>query len=420
MRTFAAKASMFAALLMTPLLAPAQQERLPVIDLDGAVTRTLSDNPGLAALGYQVRAQEGRIVQAGVKPPPEFNVMVENVFGSGENDMLLGAQTTFSIAWILDHGVTQRRVEAETAARDLMAIDMDVSRLDAAAETARLYLDALALQTEMDYALAAIDQARATVAAITERVDVGAVPSAELARARTELARRELVREDITHETLSAYHLLAERWGLTTPDFSSVSGDILALPQPEEFAALAERVEQNPDISRFLSQQRMYEAQLRLAEAGRKPNWRVSAGVRQIETTGDHAFVFDMNVPLAKPGNNRGRLEEARANLARTRAEEAAERAHIATQLYVIYLQLQHYLEVAAALRNDIIPLHEAALAETQEAYEQGRYSYQELSTVQGELLAARDDLVTASIEAHRRMIEIERFTGVSIEATQP
>lgn len=405
------------------LLAPAfavSQQALPVLDLRQAVAKTLTANPGLSALGYQVRAQEGRILQAGVKPPPELVLNLENILGSGENDLFNGAQTTLSIAWILDHGVTARRVDAETAARDLMTVDMEVSRLDAAAETARLYLDSLALQTQMTNAVAAIAQAAATVDAIAERVDAGGAPSAELARARTELARRELVREDIEHETLAAYHLLAEQWGLATPDFANVSGTVLTLPQLQDFATLAARIEQNPSISRFVSQQRLYEAQLRLAEASRKPNWRVAAGVRQIETTGDHAFVADLTVPLAKRDYNRGRLEEARANLARTEAEEAAERAHVATNLYVIFLELQHYLEVAAELRDNIIPLHEQALAETQRAYEQGRYSYQELSTVQGELLAARDELVTTSIEAHRRLIEIERFTGLSLEATQP
>ncbi len=410
-------------LMMLLLLAPAitlAQETASVLDLNQAITKTLTENPGLNALGYQVRAQDGRILQAGVKPPPELVLSVENVLGSGENDLFNGAQTTLSIAWVLDHGITAKRVDAETAARDLLTMDLEVSRLDAAAETARLYLDSLALQTQMTNAVAAISQAEATVDAIADRVEAGGAPSAELARARTELARRELVREDIEHETLAAYHLLSEQWGLTAPDFASVSGNVLALPQLQDFDALAARIEQNPNISRFVSQQRLYEAQLRLAEASRKPNWRVSAGVRQIETTSDHAFVADINVPLARSDYNRGRLEEARANLARTEAEEAAERAHVATNLYVIYLELQHYLEVAAELRDNIIPLHEQALAETQNAYEQGRYSYQELSTVQAELLAARDDLVTTSIEAHRRMIEIERFTGVSIEATQP
>ena len=136
-------------------------------------------------------------------------------FLSGENDVLRGAQTTFSIAWILDHGVTRRRAAAENATLDLMAVDMDVSRLDAAAETARLYLNCLALQTQMLNAAAAISQAQVTVEAVADKVNAGSVPAAELARARTELATRELLREEIEHETPAAYHLLAEQWGLT-------------------------------------------------------------------------------------------------------------------------------------------------------------------------------------------------------------
>jgi len=407
-------------ILLSGLTHAQDTERQQGLGLQEAITKTLERNPSLRAFGYQLRAQEGRILQAGVKPPPELSVMVENVLGSGENDVLRGAQTTFSIAWILDHGVTRRRTAAENATLDMMAVDMDVSRLDAAAETARLYLNCLALQTQMLNAVAAISQAQVTVEAVADKVNAGSVPTAELARARTELATRELLREDIEHETLAGYHLLAEQWGLTAPDFTSVGGNVLAIPTLQDFNALVSRIEQSPDISRFLSQQRMYEAQLRLAEASRKANWRVSAGLRQLELTGDHAFVMDINVPLTRPDSNRGRLEEARANLSRTEAEAEAERVHIQTTLYVIYLELQHYIEVAAALRDNIIPLHEEALAETQNAYDIGRYSYLELATVQTDLLEARNELVDVSIEAHRRMIEIERFTGLSIEANQP
>lgn len=406
------------AALCTPSLVA--QEPIDSLALREAIARTLVSNPGLVAQGYQLRAQQGRVLQAGVKPAPELVVMVENILGTGENRLLEGAQTTLGIAWIIDHGFSARRVDAENAALDLMRADVEVSRLEAAAETARLYLDALALQTRMINAVAAIEQAQATVAAVGQRVEIGAVPAAELARARAELAQRELLREDIEHETVAAYHLLAERWGLATPDFGAVSGDVLALPSPVDFDLLKARIEQNPDITRFLPQQRLYEAQLRLAEAGRKANWRVSAGIRHMETTGDQAFVVDLNVPLVRSSSVQGRLEEARANLARTEAEAAAERVRVETALYVIYLQLQHYLHIATALRGDIIPLYESALDETQSAYEQGRYSYQELSTVQADLLAARNELVDSSIEAHRRLIEIERFTGLSIEASQP
>jgi len=398
----------------------AQQSQPMVISLTEAVGSTLMSNPALRAEGHLLRAQEARILQTSIKPAPELMVMVENVLGSGENDLLRGTQTTLSVAWILERGVRESRVAAESATLDLLTIDRDVSRLDAAAETARLYLDCLALQTEMQNAVDAIEQAAATVTAVGIRVDAGAVPAAELARARAELARRELLREDIEHETLAAYHRLAAQWGLVTPDFASVSGEVMVLPQVQAFPDLQARLNQNPDITRFLSQQRLYEAQLRLAQDSRKAPWRVSAGVRQIESTGDHAFVFDASVPLTRAGSNRGRLEEARANLARTEAEEEAERVHVGTELYVIYLELQHYMEVAAALRDTIIPLHETALADTQNAFEQGRYSYQELFTVQGELLNARKDLVDVSVQAHRRMIEIERFTGLSIEENQP
>ena len=76
-----------------------------------------------------------------------------------------------------------------------------------------------------------------------------------------------------------------------------------------------------PDIARFLSKQRVDEAELRLAEAQRKPNWRVSAGVRRLEISDDEALVANITIPLALRNRNQGRIAEAQASLAQTDAD---------------------------------------------------------------------------------------------------
>ena len=73
-------------------------------------------------------------------------------------------------------------------------------------------------------------------------------------------------------------------------------------------------------------------------------------------------------------------------------------------------------------LRDKVLPRVEQALADTQTACATGRYGYFELQLVQTEVLDTRSALVEASIDAHKRLIEIERLTGTTVlsSVTQP
>jgi len=385
------------------------------IGLNEAVARTLARNPELVAFGYQFQAQDGRVLQAGLAPNPELSLTVENALGSGEFTDMDGAETTLSIVWILERGERLRRLEAARAGVSLLDVEADIMRLDAAAETARWFFSCLSSQAQMVNAGEAVQLAQETVRAVNKRVQAGKSPQAELARAQAELARMKLNQEDFEHELLSASRRLAAQWGETRPGFNHVSGEILTLPTPDSFETLKTRISENPDLARFLSKQRVEEAEIRLARAQNKPDWRVSVGVRRLEITGDNALVANITLPLTLRNRNQGRIAEAQANLAQTDADATAARIRNETLLFVIYQELQHSLHRAKTYRDEVIPRLEQALTDTRNAYELGRYSYFEWRTVQEDLLEARHALVEASVDAHKDTIEIERLTGVRI-----
>jgi cobalt-zinc-cadmium efflux system outer membrane protein len=390
-----------------------------VINLPDAITRTLTDNPGLRAVGNQMRVQDARILQAGIKPRPELNVEVENVLGSGPNDLFHSAQTTVSIAWILERGVREKQVAAARAGATVVETEINIRRLDAAAETARRYLLCLVLQTRMVNAIEGIQLGQEAVAAIERRVSAANTPGAELARAQADLKRLELVQEDIEHELLSAYYRLAAQWGETEPNLTRVEGNLFDSPTIENFDALEAKLEQNPDITKYLSLQRLNDAQLRLEQARSRQSWRVSTGFRWLGQTSDHGFVADLTIPIGKQDSNRGRVAEARARIAQTEAEKQAVQVRLETELFVIYQELQHSIQLTDAFTNEILPLYEQALEETRIAYEAGRYSYFEWNATQRNLLAARYDLIDAAMGIYQNLIEIERLTGVSVEVPQ-
>jgi outer membrane protein, heavy metal efflux system len=385
------------------------------LSLREALDRTLERNPELVALGYGRQGVEGQLQQSRLKPNPDLHIAVQDVLGTDRFEALDSAETTVSLEWVLERGVRQRMVAAAQSGLEAYGAEVEVHRLDEAAETARRYVECLLLQARLLTRAEGVRLAEQTVGAVRRRVDATRAPQAELARAEAELARAEILEEDVEHELLSAYRELSAQWGEPQPSFATVAGEIGPLPTLDPFEALIERVDANPALLRFASQQRLDEAQLRLEQARSRPSWRVSGGLRRFEATDDQALVAGLTVPLAWKNRNQGRIAEARANVARTGAEAAAARVDIETSLFVLYQELKHDVDVAGRLTRDIIPRIDTALDGTRRLYEAGGYSYLELALVQSQLLDAREELLSVTADAHTLVIEIERLTGVSV-----
>ena len=402
------------------LFAPsATGQQVDSIDLNTAITRTLINNPSLKAEGFQTNIQEARVLQAGIKPRPQLDVQLEDFVGTDRYDLFGSSQATVSITWVLNHGLTSRQVDAARSRLSVIESERLVQRLDAAAETARRFMLCLALQAQLDNAAQGVALGEAAVAAIEQRVAAATTTQAELLRARADLRQLELTYEDFEHEVLGAYYRLSAQWGETEPDFSTVDGELLAVPELESFSDLQSRLQENPDLTKFFSEQRMNEAQLTLERARNRASWNVSAGVRRLQASQDLAFVAGISIPLGNPDINRGRVEEVRARIAQTESELAAEQVRLQTELFVLYQELVHFVELTQAISNDIVPLYQQALEETQRAYETGLLGYLELNAAQRSVMSSRYDLIEAALGVYQNLIEIERLTGVAIDVPE-
>ncbi len=240
-----------------------------------------------------------------------------DAIGSSDFRGIRSAETTVSITWAIKRGVRQRRIEAARAGLALAELDARILRLDTAADTARRFIVCLAFQERLGFASDQIDLAQQTVSAVQTRVEAGLATQAELARAG--LLRAELLREGYSHELSSARHRLSAQWGETEPDFGVVAGNVRELPELEPIKALLNRVKQNPDLARFMSRERIAEAELRVAQARGRPDWNVHAGIRRHEFSDDVALVGGVTIPIGVRDRNLGRIAEARAEMGRGR-----------------------------------------------------------------------------------------------------
>ncbi|WP_175596917.1 TolC family protein [Peristeroidobacter soli] len=385
------------------------------LGLQDAIIRSLQNNPDLKAFGYELEAQLGRVRQAGARPSPEVSLLVENALGTGARRGFDSAETTLSLGFLIEHGARQRRVDAALAGGQLLDVETTVRRLDVAAEAARRYLAILASQEELAEVNRSVQLAQETLSAVQVRVKAAKSPEAEEARAYAQIAKLRLEHEHVEHQLATAKRRLAALWGARQFEFGSVEGALLNLPRLEAYETFVERLERNPQFEMLLSERRLREAELRLAETTRRPPWQVTAGIRRFEDQSDHALVVGLTVPLPARAQTEGAIATARAQAARVDARQEALRVQLDAELFALYQELRHAHSETEVLRNDVLPRMETAVEQSRYAYERGRYGYIEWVAAQRELLEQRRALLEAAANVHRFRIEIERLTAAAL-----
>jgi cobalt-zinc-cadmium efflux system outer membrane protein len=399
-----------------PLLSLAGTAAGQTLTLAEAIERTLARNPELQVYAPRLRAAQQNESTAALRPPIELQTEVTDVFGTGRASSFDTAETTVAFSQVIELGNKRGlRVDAATAGTRLVDAERAVAELDVLAEVTRRFIHVAADQEHLAVTERATALADENVEAATTRVAAARAPEVELRRARVTRARAEVEQEHAEHELLASRRLLAAMWGDSDVTYERVSADLYALPPGEGYEALVERLVNSPDFARFASQERLRDAELRVAEAHARSNLAVRAGVRELHETRDEAFVFGVTLPLFSRSRAESEIAQARALREQTVAEREAHRVKAEAQLFELFQELRHAITESEVLRSSVLPEMEAALEATRAAFERGRYSYLEWVDAQRELVEVQRQLIDASVNAHLYRTEIERLTGEAL-----
>jgi cobalt-zinc-cadmium efflux system outer membrane protein len=387
-----------------------------MLTLKSAIAQTLARNPELRTYAPRLTAARARAGAAALRPPFELQAETQDALGTGRASGFDSAETTVAFSQVIELGDKRDlRVAAAIAGTSLVDAERAAAELDVLAEVTRRFIHVASDQEHLVVTRRATVLADENVTAATTRVAAARAPEVELRRARVTRARAGVEQEHAEHELLSSRRLLAAMWGDSEATFESVTADLYTLPQRQSYEALVARVSSNPDFARFFSEERLRDAELRVAEAHARSNLTVRAGVRELHDTNDEALVFGVTLPLFSRARSAGQIAEARALREQTAAEREAHRIKVEAQLFELFQELRHAITEAEILRGSVLPEMEAALEATRVAFERGRYSYLEWVDAQRELVEVQRQLIDASVNAHLYRTEIERLTGEAL-----
>jgi cobalt-zinc-cadmium efflux system outer membrane protein len=386
------------------------------LSLKKAITQTLEQNPRLYQYSFIKDDYSAQRQTQSLRPVIELGLEVENFAGSGDTRRLDSAETTLSLSSVIEMGgKRQARMSLMDSRLSDVQWQQQAATLDVFGKLTQVYINGLASQENIALANDALDLSRSLFKTIKRRAALGVTPEAEVMRAQVAVTRAEI--------RLAALHSKFERqkvslgsfWGETNPQFMMLTGNLFEFGTSESFEQLYSRVKQSPAIEVFASEERIRDAEVTLARTNGKSDITWQAGIRRFEESDDAALTAGFSIPLFSDKRNQG---EVKAALARRNAVEYARLdtlLQLHTKLFEAYSLRQQNIEAVEQTQNTSIPALEKALSLTRQGYENGRYSYLALITVQEELLATKQALIDAATNALVSQAVIEQLTSEAL-----
>ncbi len=211
-----------AATAVVPERAARRAERPHALTLDEAFSRTLARHPDLARFRYLRDGAQAAADEAAQSPSLNAGLQIENAPGNGAASGFDQAETTLSLASVLELGGKRAARQAIANAQlQSLTLTEEARRLDLLAEVARRFLDLLAAQSSVQIAEIELAQRERVANAAAHSGRAGASPESVRLSAEAAVARARLVRERSAAETSAATRRLRGACGTIAPGLRS-------------------------------------------------------------------------------------------------------------------------------------------------------------------------------------------------------
>jgi len=382
------------------------------LNLEKAIRLTLKKNPELKTYRHEIRAMEGRVIQAGLLPNPELSLQSEDFGGSNHFEGMDGAEHTIEMSQSVALGY--RRLKARKAASyevKLAWLDYESKRLDLIRRVKKDFTELLSVQLKLELAQELAGLAEEVLKAVSERVKAGKVSPLEEAKAKVSFSQALIEKEKNEHALRAACKRLASYWAESSASFNAI-GDFEFEPRLSSYEELTKRLSKNPDIYRWSREMKYRKSALDLEMSKKWPDIRFGGGMRYHNETDDHAFVAGISIPLPLFNRNQGSVLETREKLKKVKEDRHAAWLRVGIELSEAHKEYSIALRETDILKNDILPAAKLAFEAAQEGYRQGKLNYLDVLDAQRTLFESRIQYVEARAAYHKAVADVERLIG--------
>ena len=379
-----------------------------------AALLALQNNPNLASFNPALRASDGMILQASLKPNPTLDGQMENVLGSGNYRGFDAAESTVAVSQLIERGgKPEARRAVQTAEKALVLSDYEIARREIFTEVGQAFAQALAAQEKIDLYHELVELNESFLPEIEKRIEAGKVTAVERSRAKTAVTTARLARLQAEREFKIARLRLAATWGSTNATFEHVVGKIGDLPSVADQSSLEQRLRSHPVYQKEAKNIAKSEAEHRLALVKGKQDVTIHGGVKHFwESKDEVALVMGFSIPLPFNNSNQGEIAATAAQIEVGARQRDAALIELKAKLNTALQTLAATRTEADTITNELLPGAREAFDGVQDGYSKGRLGYLDLIEARRSLTEAKVQLLQAKAAYQEAAAEIAGLTA--------
>ncbi len=383
-----------------------------------ALQLTLRHNPALAAMAAEIEAKSGLTLQAGLLPNPQFSASASN-FANSKFQGYDGDSITLGISQLIELGGKRAaRSKAAQLDQELAIRSYDNQRIKLLSQVAAAFIQLISAQEnlKLKQELLQLSQHVAHIADV--QVRVGNVSPLQATKARISLSSAQIAVRQAERELNNQRQRLATYWADPVAAFRMAQGKLDKIQALPELSALLQRLDENPDIKRGLTEINKRRAAIELEESKAIPDITVNISGNNFIQENDYNLNAGFSMDLPVFDRNQGNIRFAAHRLRQAQSNYASVENRIRTELNNTYQALKTAWREIKTLKQDVIPNAEKAFQAAQTGYEVGEFNFLTVLDAQRTLFSVKTQYLQVLTEYHLNQIHIEQLVGHVFTAT--
>ena len=377
------------------------------LTLAEAIRLALQFSPQIVANQQELAASDGTVIQAGARPNPEIQALIEDTRRESRT-------TTVQFSQPIElGGKRSARVSVAELGRAQTAVDVEGRRAQIRADVSDAFFGAVIAQERVLLAQASAELSGRAADAASKRVQAGKVSPVDETRAKVAHAGVRVELRQAQGELRSARQRLSALLGPAAPRAQVLAWQSNALP-----ALLS------PDTSLTdvpaLRQARLEvdrrQAMVELERARRIPDVTLTLGAKRDQQVGRNQTVIGLSIPIPVLDTNRGNLLQALRLHDKAEADLQATRIRVETEWTQLSERQRSAQAEVQALKEEVLPGAESAWQAATTGFELGKFSFLDALDAQRTLFQARAQYLRALNELYRTTADIDRLLGTNTD----
>ena len=377
------------------------------LTLAEAIRLALQFSPQIVANQQELAASDGTVIQAGARPNPEIQALIEDTRRESRT-------TTVQFSQPIElGGKRSARVSVAELGRAQTAVDVEGRRAQIRADVSDAFFGAVIAQERVQLAQASAELSGRAADAASKRVQAGKVSPVDETRAKVAHAGVRVELRQAQGELRSARQRLSALLGPAAPRAQVLAWQSNALP------ALLSADTSLTDVP-ALRQARLEvdrrQAMVELERARRIPDMTLTLGAKRDQQVGRNQTVIGLSIPIPVLDTNRGNLLQALRLHDKAEADLQATRIRVETEWTQLSERQRSAQAEVQAMKEEVLPGAESAWQAATTGFELGKFSFLDALDAQRTLFQARAQYLRALNELYRTTADIDRLLGTNTD----